>query len=198
MTSVYGFFGTLMQRRIEMAHKMNDLYQLGKEGEINKAAKTFASLTADFVTYVIWPTAVEEWVTGQTTEDRRGWGAHLLSAATMGAFMTIPYIRDLVHGAIEGKAPDVGMAAAMFHDFGNAARTLMKGRDAFTKENAGKAVQRMLTLANIVSGRVPGGKLLANSARFAIDQYNRQQAPKRAHDWFLGITRGDQNRRVVR
>jgi hypothetical protein len=91
LTSVYGFFGTAMQRRIEIAHQLNDTYGLVKEGEINKAARTVPGIAADVFTYVVWPTIVEEWVTGLNTDDRRGWGTHLVSGAFMGLSSSVLY-----------------------------------------------------------------------------------------------------------
>ena len=75
LTSVYGFFGTAMQRRIETAHKLNDAWNLGKDGEIKAASKKMGSAFADFMTYMVWPTIVEEVVQGIGTDDHRTWGS---------------------------------------------------------------------------------------------------------------------------
>jgi hypothetical protein len=39
LTTIYGFFGTNMQRRFEIAHDINDAFKLGKSGDIAGAAK---------------------------------------------------------------------------------------------------------------------------------------------------------------
>jgi len=48
-----------MQRRIEIAHQLNDFGHFVGEGKINEAARTSRSIAADVFTYVIWPTLVE-------------------------------------------------------------------------------------------------------------------------------------------
>src|SRR6185437_766555 len=84
LTSVYGFFGTAMQRRIEIAHDLSDTFKLAKEGEIKSAAANIPSILADVMAYVVWPTIVEEAVTGLTTDDHRGFATHLASASLLG------------------------------------------------------------------------------------------------------------------
>ena len=60
LTSVYGFFGTAMQRRIELAQDIHDTFGLAKQGELNRAAANIPSIMTDVMTYVVWPTIVEE------------------------------------------------------------------------------------------------------------------------------------------
>lgn len=188
LTSVYGFFGTAMNRRIEIAHKLNDTYQLGKEGEIKQAAAKVPGLAADIFTYVIWPTIVEEWVTGLSTEDKRGWGSHLISGATMGLASSVLYLRDLVHGLASGHDPGVGLLSSVVHDFANVARDATRGREAFNRQHAGKTVGDVLTVFGEGTGMAP--KVIGNATRFGIDLVNKQQHPRNASEWARGFTRG--------
>jgi hypothetical protein len=193
LTSVYGFFGTAMNRRIEIAQKLNDTYQLGKEGEIKQAAAKVPGLAADIFTYVIWPTIVEEWVTGLSTEDKRGWGAHLISGATMGLASSVLYLRDLVHGLASGHDPGVGLLSSVVHDVANVARDLTRGREAFNRQHAGKTVGDVLTVFGEGTGMAP--KVIGNAARFGIDLVNKQQHPRSASEWARGFTRGTAKKR---
>ncbi len=194
LTSVYGFFGTAMQRRIEIAHKMNDTYQLGKEGAIKEAAKQVPGLAADIFTYVIWPTIVEEWVTGLTTDDRRGWGTHIVAGTFMGLSSSVLYLRDLAHAVITGHDPGVGLLSSPLHDVANLARDISHGKEAFSKQRAGKTIGDTLTVLGEGTGMSP--KTIANAAHFGIDLVNGQTHPKSFTDWRMGVTRGKVEKRV--
>jgi len=194
LTSVYGFFGTAMQRRIEIAHQLNDAYHLVGEGEINKAARTTPGIAADVFTYVIWPTIVEEWVTGLTTDDRRGWGTHLVQGAFMGLSSSVLYLRDLMHAFVTGQDPGVGLLSSPLHDMNKVLRDFKHGREAMNKAHAGKTVADTLTVLGEATGMVP--KTIANATRFGIDLVNHQAYPKSVPDVLRGVTRGTTKLRV--
>lgn len=194
LTSVYGFFGTAMQRRIETAYKLNDAWQLGKEGELNAASKKLGSAFTDFMTYMVWPTIVEELVQGIGSDDHRTWGTKLISGATMGAASSVLYLRDLVHGMISGHEPGVGMMSSALHDLGNAFRDIGRGRDALNKQHAGKTVGDLLTVVGESTALAP--KIVGNAARYGINVANKQEKPKSVADVLLGVTKGTQKRRV--
>lgn len=193
LTSVYGFFGTAMQRRIEIAHTLNDTYQLGKESEIKAAANNIPKLSADIFTYVIWPTIVEEWVTGLTTEDRRGWGTHVISATFLGLASSVLYVRDLVHAFATGHDPGVGLLSSPLHDVANVVRDARRGKEAFNRQHAGKTVGDALTVFGEATGMAP--KTIGNAARFGIDLVNKQQHPRTGPEWLRGFTRGTAKKR---
>ncbi len=194
LTSVYGFFGTAMQRRIEMAHKVNDAWQLGKEKEIAAASKKAGSAFVDFMTYMVWPTIVEEAVTGIGQEDHRGWGQRLISGATMGAASSVLYLRDLIHGAVSGHEPGVGMMSSALHDVANVFRDMAHGREALNKQHAAKTVGDFLTVTGEATGMMP--KIVGNAARYGINVASGQEKPKSVADVLLGATKGTQKRRV--
>jgi hypothetical protein len=194
LTSVYGFFGTAMQRRIEIAHQLNDAYHLVGEGQINAAARTVPGIASDIFTYVIWPTVVEEWVTGLTNDDRRGWGTRLTSAAFMGLSSSVLYLRDLMHAAVTGQDPGVGLISSPLHDVTNMLRDFKRGRESMNKQHAGKTVSDTMTVLGHATGMVP--RTISNAARFGIDLVNHQAHPKNAGDVTLGILRGTDKRRV--
>src|SRR6266568_4243708 len=193
MTSVYGFFGTAMQRRIELAHQANDIYQLGREGELREASKNVVPLLKNFMTYVVWPTVVEEMVTGMTTEDKRGWGAHILSGTTMGISSSVLYLRDLMYGLTTGHDPGAGLVSSAMHDVANVARDIRKGREALNKQHAGKTVEDALTLFGEATGKMP--KTLARGVHFGIDYMSGQQKPKTPVEWMRGLSHGQAVRR---
>jgi hypothetical protein len=193
LTSVYGFFGTVMQRRIELAHLANDTYKLGREGEIRKAAANAPDLLRNFMTYVVWPTLVEEAVTGLTTEDRRGWGSHLLAGATMGLSSSVLFLRDLAYGLTTGHDPGVGLASSAMHDMANAVRDVKRGRESLNKQHAGKTVEDFLTLFGEATGTFP--KTGARAIRFGIDTATGQQKPQTIFEFARGIAHGEAKRR---
>lgn len=194
LTSIYGFFGTNMQRRVELAHAINDAYKMGREGEIAAAAKKMPDILAQTMVYVVWPTLVEEWVTGMTTDDRRGWGEHLLTGAAMGLGSTIIYLRDIIHATVTGHDPGVGLVSSLLHDFNNAIRDLKHGKKAFDKQHAGKTVQDLITVYGEWTGKAP--KAVGSAARGLIDYGTGQAKPKSFTEWRMLTTRGQTKMRV--
>lgn len=192
-TAVYGFFGTAMQRRIEIAHQLNDIYNLGRQAEINAAAKRMPKLLGDFMTYVVWPTVVEEMVTGLTTEDRRGWGSYLLSGATMGLSSSVLYLRDLMYGLTTGHDPGAGLISSALHDIANVARDIRRGPEALNRQHAGKTVEDFITLFGERTGMAP--KQIGKTLRFGIDELTGQQRAHTPLQWLRGLASGEADRR---
>lgn len=192
LVSVYGFMGNRLQRMIETAHTANDIYQLGKEGEIKQAAALAPKFLLDVMTYAIWPIIVEEAVMAMNTDDRRSTGAKIASGITIGMSSSILWIRDIIHGLASDHDPGVGLLSSAAHDLANAVRDLKKGKEAWNRQHAGKTVGDLLTLLGIVKGVAP--KAVDNAARFSIDLFNNQQHPKSlifGKDTYLrGFTRG--------
>jgi hypothetical protein len=187
LTSVYGFFGTVMQRRIELAQDIHDTWGLAKQGDITSAAKNVPSITADIFAYVIWPTLVEEWVTGLTTDDKRGWLEHAATASLLGLSSSVLYARDIVHGILSGQDVGVGLISSPLHDIVKAAKDLGR-KDAFTKARMGKTVGDTLTALGHGTGMAP--KTVDNAIRFGIDLVNQQAHPKTFGDIARGTLKG--------
>jgi hypothetical protein len=196
LTSVYGFFGTVMQRRIELAHTLNDIHQLGKAGEITAAAKQMPKLLTDFMTYVVLPTAIEEWVTSLTTEDREGWGTYLGKASIKGIASSFLYFRDIIHAFTTGQEPGVGLLSSPLHDLAKAYKDTTKLSKMFSRERAGKTVEDLLTVVGEGTGMVP--KVAAHAARFGIDYANRQIHPRGPAEVARGVTRGKPERQLAK
>ena len=194
LTSVYGFFGTAMQRRIETAHKLNDAWNLGREGEINKASRKLAGAFGDFMTYMVWPTIVEELVQGLGTDDHRTWGSRIISGATMGMASSVIYLRDIIHGLVSGHEPGVGLLSSALHDAANAAKVIGHPREAFSRQHAAKSVGDLLTATGEVTGMVP--KIVGNTVRYGLSVAEGQEKPKSPADVLLGMSRGTQKRRI--
>src|SRR5258708_16519141 len=94
LTTLFGFFGTMLQRRVEIMHQLNDVYKLGQAGEIKNAAGAIPSMVTNFMVYYVWPTIVEEYVTGLTTDDRRCWRPRLFFGTMIRLASLFIYIRD--------------------------------------------------------------------------------------------------------
>ena len=116
MTSLYGYFGTVMQRRIELFHDINDTYKLGMDGEIKAAAKNMPGIATSLFAYYIWPAVVEEMVTSEFTDDRRGLGTKIVMGALGGVASTFLYLRELTYGLIHGREPGAGLAQGPLQD----------------------------------------------------------------------------------
>lgn len=195
LTSVYGFFGTAMQRRIETAHKLIDAYDLGvNEREFGKASRKLSSAFGDFMTYMIWPTIVEEAVNGIGTDDHRTWGTRIISGSLMGAASSVLYLRDLIHAATTGRDPGVGMLSSFLADQNKVVRDLYHGREAFNKQHAAKTVGDLMTAAGEVTGMMP--KAVSNVVRYGMSVAEGQEKPRSITDVLLGAARGTQKRRV--
>lgn len=194
LTSLYGFFGTLMNRRIEMAYKAADIVGNVKEGEITQAAKNTAALLNQFFFYIVVPTMIEEYVTSIGTDDHRGLGQRLLSGATAGVGSSVIYLRDFTHAMAHGEqAPGVGLLSSVYNEFHKLSRDIHKGREAFSRANAAKTVRDFLTVFGIATGMTP--KTLNNAAMFTLRYFQGLEKPKGMSDWFIGITRGTAERR---
>jgi len=183
-----------MQRMIEIGHQLNDIHQLGKEAELKAAAKRVPKLLGDLMTFAIWPIIVEELVTAINTEDHRTGGQRLASWITLGMSSSVLYLRDLMHGLTSGHEPGVGMLSSAAHDTTTAIKDLLKGKEAFSKQHAGKTVTDILTLLGEAKGVSP--KVVGNAARFGIDLVNKQTQPRSASEVFRGVTRGTTKLRV--
>lgn len=196
LTSVYGFFGTAMQRRLEIAYQANDMYKLGREGELGKVATQLPSFVKNFMTYVVWPTVVEEAVRSYATKKDESWPAYLASAATGGAASSVLYARDLIHGLVTAHDPGVGLLSSASHDFAKFYRDLSHPTKSLSREHAGKTVQDTITILGDVTGMFP--KVIGNAARFGLDVFNKQQHPRNPWEGIRGITQGQSERRVER
>jgi len=194
LTSVYGFMGTRMQRMIEIGHQLNDIHQLGKEAELKAAAKRVPKLLGDLMTFAVWPIIVEELVVGLGTEDRRTLGQQAASWITLGMSSSVLYMRDFIHGLTSGHEPGVGLLSSAGHDAATAVKDLLKGKEAFSKQHAGKTVADILTLLGEAKGVSP--KVVGNATRFGIDLVNKQTHPRSATEVFRGVTRGTTKLRV--
>jgi hypothetical protein len=196
LTSLYGFWGTQMQRRIEIAHKMNDFYHFVGDGEFEKARVTATGIATSVFTHVIFPTLIEEWVSGMTTDDRRGWGEHLAMGLFGGVANSFIYVKDIISGLITGHDPQTGLLTSPLHDVTNLAKDVLRGRESLNRQHAGKTVQDTLTVLGEARGLVP--KVAANAIRFQMDLANRQQIPHTFGDYWTGYTRGQIKKPVRR
>jgi hypothetical protein len=193
LTTIYGFWGTRMQRMFEIVHDVNDAYHLGRSGEIGKAGdKAINALTSTFV-YVVWPAIVEEAVSSQFYEDKKSGGflAHAFKYSLGTIAQSIIGLRDLVYGIEHGREPAVGMISTLLHDPTQLIRDASKHRP-MDKANAGKLVQDALTTSGDFTG--VGTQHLGSIARYGIDLTTKQQKPKTYGDIYRGFVTGKQEK----
>ena len=182
-------------RRIELAQDINDSYKFVKQGEVTKAANMIPSILADTFTYVIWPTIVEEAITGYGTEDHRGLGEHIISGAFLGLASSVLYLRDIIHGLSTGQDIGVGLISSPLHDLVKASHDLSR-KDAFTRARMGKTVGDTLTVLGHGTGMAP--KTIDNAVRFGIDLVNNQAHPRGVADMLRGTLKGSTELRKVK
>jgi hypothetical protein len=194
-TSLYGFFGTTMQRRIELFQDMNDTFKLGMQGDLNQAARNMPGLLSSAFTYVIWPTIIEELVTGTTTDDHRGWGEHAVAATFLGLSSSVLYLRDVVSALESGREPNVGLLPSAMEDVVKGVEAPFK-HNALTQQQLGKTVGNSLTALGVATGVAP--KTIDNAIHFGIDLVNKQVHPKTVGDWYRGVVKGATKERVVK
>lgn len=197
LTSIYGFFGTVMQRRIEFMHVLNDTYQLGKAGEIREAANKIPDLMGRAFAHFVWPIMVEEWVTSLTTDDRRGWGSHLFFGAMQGLASSVLYLRDIMYAFSTGHDPNVGLVSSPLHDAANLIHDISKGERALSGPQAARTVKDFITVFGEVTGTTP--KIFGTAAQYGMRlQGGYEREPTSLGQLYRGITRGVSKPRIVR
>lgn len=192
LTTLFGFFGTMLQRRIEVGHMMADAYRLGKTGDLNAAAAKIPEILSGVMYYYVIPTAIEELVTGLTTEDKHGWGYHLIAGAGAGLASSFLYIRDIYHGLRTGQPTGVGLLSSPLHDVDRLRADLAKGKKSFTKAQAAKTVGDTLTVFGEATGMFP--KVPAKATQFGIDLALGRAHPRTPMEVVRGVTRGTTKR----
>lgn len=195
-TSLYGFFGTMMQNRMDLAFKVNDAWKLMENKQMDQAAKMLPLIAADTFAYVIWPTFIEELVTGFWTDDHRGWGQRLAWATAEGLASSVIYARDLVHTLEYGVDNSGGLMGSALQPLRQITADVADGKQTLGKQRSSHLIQDIGWLAGIFSG-VP--KAVSNAARFGYDTYIVQRDhPRTFGDYFRGITKGDPKARKVK
>ena len=181
LTSIYGFMGTSMQRRIEIFHDINDAFKLGREGEIREAANKIPAILSSIAVYIVWTGFIEETVTSQFTDDRRGLGEKTLSHLFGWTSNAILGMRDLYHSIEYGKE-SVGLIGTPIHDVLNFGHDIKKAihNGRIERGEGSKMLQHGLTAIGDLYGVAP--KHLAAPIRYGIDVFSGYQKPKSTGD----------------
>ena len=207
ITSLYHFFGTMLQNRMEIAFKLNDMYNLGRQAELRRAAAILPAVVADVFAYVVWPTAVEEYVTGLGRDDRRGWGQRLFWASAGGLANSAIYARDIVHALEYGVNQEGGLADSALQPLQQAWRdvdTAIKGKkQIYNAKYAGNLIQDIINLTTYKFGTP---REVGNLAKYGWDYETGVEVPRTGlmKDWYQwgdvgrGLTHGSQKMSVVR
>lgn len=194
LTSLYGFMGTSMQRRIEIFHDINDAYKLGRQGQIRDAAKGIPKILSATAVHVLWVGLVEEAVAGQFTQDKRGPGLKALEFAFGTVAQTVIGLRDLAYDLQHGQE-SVGLISTPIHDLRNFLRDADK-RDPLGKAHAGKLVEDGCATLGDLAGLCPHP--LGRAAHYGLDVFDGFQHPRDLGDVYHGVVSGRQQPRVVR
>lgn len=191
LTTLYGFFGTIQQRRLEIAHDINDAYKLGKEGEIKEAAKQVPQIASSIFTHVLWVGLVEQAVEHQFSDNKRSSIENAVAFALGGMAQSLIGVRDLVSGLARDRDPSVGLLSSPLHDVKSLFDDVKKNKP-LSKQNAGKLVQDSITVFGHATGMGP--KHVGTVVRYGMDAYNGVQRPKTAGDVYRGAVSGKQEK----
>lgn len=194
-TSLYGFFGTQLQRRVELAFQANDTVKYAKEGDLKSAAKNVPGILGLAFTTLVWTAIVEEAVDSIGTDDRRSWLNRSLSAAFDTIASGIPLVRDF-RGLTSGHEPSTGLISTLFHDIGTTASHVAHPVKAFDRAHATKTVADFLSTFGELSGRFP--RQAAKVVRFGMGLRQGTERPKGPADVGVGLMRGTTKRRIER
>lgn len=207
MTSLYHFFGTMLQNRMEIGFKLNDMYKMGRQGELKRAAAILPLLAADVFAYVVWPTAVEEYVTGLGREDRRGLGHRLAWASVGGLANSAIYARDIVHSLEFGVNQEGGLLDSIGEPLSKTFRDVAKAVDGkeriYNAKFAGNLIQDLINLTTYAYGTP---KEVGNLAKYGWNVATGVEHPRTGimKDWYQwgdvgrGLTHGEQKMAKVK
>lgn len=199
--TIYGFWGTKLQRTIELAHDVNDAYRLGRGGELKEAASMLPNLLARTAVFVFWPAVVEQIVQSQFEDDHNAKKTFLNNALTMALgtpamsiAQSIIGVRDLAYGIEHSREPQVGLISSPLHDVTQLVRDVRKNRP-FDRQNAGKLIQDAITVSGDLTGLAP--KHVGTALHYFHDVVREVQKPKSAEDVYRGVITGEQQKRKV-
>lgn len=192
LTSLYGFMGTSMQRRIEIFHDINDAYKLGREGQIKDAAKMIPSILSATAVNVLWVGLVEEMVSGQFTQDKRGPGLKALEFMFGTVAQTVIGLRDLAYDLQHGQE-SVGLISTPIHDTLNFLRDADK-HNPVGAHHAGRFVEDGCASIGDLFGLCPHP--LGRAAHYGLDVFNGFQHPRDVTDIYRGAVSGKQKLQV--
>lgn len=166
-TALYTFFGTRYQRMLENAWDMNEMYKLGKEGELRQAARMIPKVAADYATYTVLPMMVDSVVGGM----RLGLSKSLVIAMIAGPLTSIPFAREIYHALVEGVDPETGLLGSAYKDLSG----MWRRYTGKTKQTAGRVVSDLSEALGIATG--VGGRALGKGLGYITDLFTGAQPP---------------------
>lgn len=193
VTSLYGFMGTNMQRRIEIIHDVNDWYKLGRQGDIGRAAKMTPAILSSLAVYVVWTGLVEELVSSQFTQDKRGLGAKAATFLFGTVAQTIIGLRDIAYDLKSGNE-GVGLFGTPIHHLQHLKRDALEKKDPLGREHAGQLVEDFCSTLGDWKGLCPTP--LGRLAHYGLDVFDGFQHPRNLTDVYRGAVSGKQKLRM--
>jgi len=216
VTSIYHFWGTMLQNRIDMAFRLNDMYKDSMEymesgGRDFDKLKTIYGMVpviaADVFAYVIWPAMVEEYVTGLWRDDRRGFGERLGWYVLGGLANSVLYARDIWMSLEQGRDQAglfTGALKPLHETIRDIAEFEKKGMGAFNNPKfAGNLIRDLIHLGGLKYGLQ---QVAGNAAKYGYNWSTGVERPRTGimRDWFhwgdvaMGVTRGEQKQKVFK
>jgi len=183
-----------MQRRIEIMHDINDAYKLGMHDDIAGAIKMVPKILASTAVNFVWVGLVEELITGQFTDDRRGLGSKALTFTAGMIAQSIVGLRDLSYDLTHGQE-SIGLISTPIHHLQQFLRDVDKA-NPLGRAHAGKLVQDFCSTLGDLSGACPTH--MGSIMRYGIDSFNGFQHPRSVGDVYRGLSTGTQKMRIQR
>jgi hypothetical protein len=194
MTSLYGFMGTSMQRRIEMAHDINDAWKLGKSGDISGAANLVPRVVSAAMVYMVWTGLVEAIVEHESTDDKRSLGQKMIAGTFGTVAQSVIGLRDLMDDLLHDRESTGGLLTAPIHDLIHFKKGVFNENHPLAKQHAGKLVQDGITSIGDIAGYGP--KHIATMVRYGMDVWSGQQHARDPGQIARGLITGNEKPRI--
>lgn len=194
-TSIYNFYSAMVQRQFELAWQSREALRSASEGEYKEALGSFTkNVVPGLVIYYVLPTLVEEEVSKQFTEDKRGLGYKSIlgvAQALGGGFIGL---RDLIFTLESGRDTQLGILNAGLEEARKAMEDVHKGH--FDKAHIGKTIEHINTAAGVFTGRT--NAQVGRTAEGVINYMTGHDHPKGFGKWYQLMLTGTTKDAIAR
>ena len=176
-SSVMNFFNNVLNRRFRMLGMTKDMILGTSPRSMWTDLRTIGT---DFVTYMVMPTLIENFVDPLCKEDDDA-ATCTLKFVGQGMAAPIPFARDIVHGWITGHDPSVGL---IYNGVVAAKRLYQEGSKPLRDDdiNYGNFVQNALSLVGTVRG-IPLTKPAAWMNYILKLSQGEEEPPRTVDEW---------------
>lgn len=188
LTSVYTFFNDIVNRQMEALWRSGEMLGEAKEGNRDAAMKMVPYVTGSLFALTIWPAIVEELVSPTEKHgDRENWLEHWAKAGAYTLSSGFPGIRDLVHAALYGTDPTIGMGVTGAKQLFNVYRDVGK-REPLSPQHAQRLIQDSAGLVAMLTGYVTHP--IGNATAFGFGVHEGTEHPNGPWGWLTGLRYG--------